>query len=80
MAATVLAGGLSIAVAFAHATGAPAPARSFATEAGTVEVIEFARGLNHPWGLAFLPDGRCSSPSARADSGSSTRPGRSRHR
>jgi glucose/arabinose dehydrogenase len=58
MAATVLAGGLSIAVAFAHATGAPAPARSFATEAGTVEVIEFARGLNHPWGLAFLPDGR----------------------
>jgi glucose/arabinose dehydrogenase len=58
VAATVLAGGLSIAAGLAHAAGAAAPPRSVATEAATVEVVEFARGLQHPWGLAFLPDGR----------------------
>ncbi len=26
--------------------------------ASTVEVVEVARGLEHPWALAFLPDGR----------------------
>lgn len=28
------------------------------TEAGTVVVTEIASGFDHPWGLAFLPDGR----------------------
>ena len=28
------------------------------TGAGPVSVIEVTRGLEHPWGLAFLPDGR----------------------
>jgi len=30
---------------------------TFATSAGTVKVETVARGLVHPWGLAFLPDG-----------------------
>lgn len=29
-----------------------------ATEHGRVRVVTVARGLEHPWGLAFLPDGR----------------------
>lgn len=28
------------------------------TEAGTVTVTNLADGLNHPWGMVFLPDGR----------------------
>ena len=28
-----------------------------ATEKGTVRVVVVAKGLDHPWGLAFLPDG-----------------------
>ncbi len=28
------------------------------TEAGRIKVETFADGLEHPWGLAFLPDGR----------------------
>lgn len=28
------------------------------TEAGRVTVTNLASGLNHPWGMAFLPDGR----------------------
>jgi glucose/arabinose dehydrogenase len=32
--------------------------RTFPTEQGTVRVATVARGLEHPWGLAFLPDGR----------------------
>ena len=29
------------------------------TKAGTIKVETVAKGLDHPWGLAFLPDGRC---------------------
>jgi len=37
---------------------APAGPTVVATERGSVEVAEHARGLEFPWGLAFLPDGR----------------------
>lgn len=37
---------------------AEAAATSFPSEKGTVEVSTVAEGLEHPWGLAFLPDGR----------------------
>ncbi|HYD29412.1 MAG TPA: PQQ-dependent sugar dehydrogenase, partial [Azospirillaceae bacterium] len=32
--------------------------RSIDTQLGTVRVDTMAEGLEHPWGLAFLPDGR----------------------
>ena len=32
--------------------------QSVLTEAGPVAVAEIASGLDHPWGMAFLPDGR----------------------
>src|SRR5215470_4774407 len=32
--------------------------RSVPTQAGLIKVETVARGLEHPWGLAFLPDGR----------------------
>jgi aldose sugar dehydrogenase len=37
---------------------APAAAQSFPSSAGTLSVETVARGLDHPWSLAFLPDGR----------------------
>ncbi len=41
----------SIGVRAAH--GAPAPA-----QASDIEIVEFAKGLEVPWAIAFLPDGR----------------------
>ncbi|EKF18044.1 PQQ-dependent sugar dehydrogenase [Nitratireductor pacificus] len=38
-------------------TACAAAAQTFKTEAFTVEAETLARGLEHPWGLAFLPDG-----------------------
>lgn len=35
-----------------------AESRVYGTEKGRVRVTEVVRGLQHPWGLAFLPDGR----------------------
>jgi aldose sugar dehydrogenase len=35
-----------------------AAAQEFTTRHGRVRVVTLARGLEHPWGLAFLPDGR----------------------
>src|SRR4029077_3287486 len=38
--------------------GASAPAQVFHSSAGDVVVQTAASGLDHPWALAFLPDGR----------------------
>ena len=35
-----------------------AAAQEFKTEDGPFRVVTVASGLEHPWGLAFLPDGR----------------------
>jgi glucose/arabinose dehydrogenase len=35
-----------------------AGAQEFKTENGPIRVVTVAGGLEHPWGLAFLPDGR----------------------
>jgi glucose/arabinose dehydrogenase len=45
-------------VAAALTTAAPAGAQTFPSSAGPLAVTTFARGLVHPWSLAFLPDGR----------------------
>ena len=37
---------------------APGQAQEFRTSAGTVRLTTVAGGLEHPWSLAFLPDGR----------------------
>ena len=44
--------------ALAVAAALPASAQTFPSNAGTLNVETVARGLDHPWGLAFLPDGR----------------------
>jgi glucose/arabinose dehydrogenase len=36
----------------------PAGGEVFRSERGSLRLITVARGLEHPWGLAFLPDGR----------------------
>src|SRR3979490_312262 len=36
----------------------PLTAQPFHSSAGALMVETFARGLNSPWSLAFLPDGR----------------------
>jgi glucose/arabinose dehydrogenase len=37
---------------------APALAQTFPSDAGPLSIETVAKGLDHPWGLAFLPDGR----------------------
>jgi glucose/arabinose dehydrogenase len=39
-------------------SAAPASAQTFSSSAGNLSVETVAHGLDHPWGLAFLPDGR----------------------
>jgi glucose/arabinose dehydrogenase len=43
-----------------YAQQSPAPASSvdFATGRGRIRVVTIAKGLVHPWSIAFLPDGR----------------------
>ena len=48
---------LALAAAIMLAT-APAGAQTYASSAGNLRVETVAKGLDHPWGLAFLPDGR----------------------
>jgi glucose/arabinose dehydrogenase len=48
---------LALAAAIMLAT-APAGAQTYASSAGNLRVEAIAKGLDHPWGLAFLPDGR----------------------
>ena len=47
-----------IAMFLALMPGAFADAQEFGTEDGPVRVVTVATGLEHPWSLAFLPDGR----------------------
>ena len=49
---------LAVAIAGCGARGAAEAASQFPSEKGTIEVSTVAEGLEHPWGLAFLPDGR----------------------
>ena len=45
-------------IACAALCAAPAVAQTFKTSAGDVTVSTVARGLEHPWSLAFMPDGQ----------------------
>jgi glucose/arabinose dehydrogenase len=49
---------IACAVAVASTSDAPAAAQTFQSSAGNLAVETVARGLDHPWSLAFLPDGR----------------------
>lgn len=49
---------LVLSLLFTVSCGGPATAQDFSTRYGRVRVVTVAEGLNHPWGLAFLPDGR----------------------
>ena len=50
---------LSIAVLLGLPAAAfPAQAQTFESSAGRLRVVTVARGLSHPWSLAFLPSGR----------------------
>jgi aldose sugar dehydrogenase len=52
---------LLLTTVFAAACSAPAPGAqptTVDTKSGKVAVESLAQGLDHPWGLAFLPDGR----------------------
>jgi glucose/arabinose dehydrogenase len=49
---------LALALACSLAAAAPAAAETYKSEKATFQVETVAEGLEHPWGMAFLPDGR----------------------
>ena len=51
-------GSLVLAAALFTAPGNIANAQVYPSSAGNIAVRTFAKGLDHPWALAFLPDGR----------------------
>ena len=55
---TPLALALMLAVGACSAQSPAETTRSFPSQNGPVQVQTVAGGLEHPWGLAFLPDGR----------------------
>ncbi len=59
-AAVIVAGVIGFGVAMQHAAGqAPIEqVESVLTKAGPIAVVNYATGLEHPWAMAFLPDGR----------------------
>jgi glucose/arabinose dehydrogenase len=48
----------ALALASARSLAAEPEAPVFSTEAGDFRLVTVAEGLEHPWSLAFLPDGR----------------------
>jgi aldose sugar dehydrogenase len=49
---------LCAAAVFGNAAAAPKEVGTYRTEKATVRVTEIVGGLEHPWSLEFLPDGR----------------------
>ena len=49
---------LALLTAPVAAQSSPKQVESLLTEAGPIAVLDMVGGLNHPWGMAFLPDGR----------------------
>lgn len=59
-AAVIVAGVIGLGIGTPHAA-AQAPieqVESVLTKAGPIAVVKYATGLEHPWAMAFLPDGR----------------------
>ncbi|HET6160786.1 MAG TPA: PQQ-dependent sugar dehydrogenase [Dongiaceae bacterium] len=50
--------GIFASLALAIGSADSMAAESFQSQAGPISVATVAEGLEHPWGLAFLPDGR----------------------
>lgn len=50
--------GALLPLALAMGGGASLAAESYPSQAGSIAVVTVADGLEQPWGLAFLPDGR----------------------
>ncbi len=50
--------GLTVGLLSGGALAGPPEVESLHTVAGPISVVELATGLEHPWGMAFLPDGR----------------------